>query len=371
MNAQTYRRRVAELLKTMNGADTAWIIRPENRRYLSGFQADDTQFAESSGSLLINKRASILVTDSRYTDEANAEAPTFEVRTISRDFAEDFPQFVRELKAKNLGFEEGYLTWGLYQEVSGALKGTSPAVGLVPLEGVVEGMRSVKDPSEIRALEISAEMISRILDQVISELAPDMTEKEVAWRIEDLARESGAEGLSFPSIVASGPHSAMPHATPSDRKLREHEPIVLDTGVRVNGYRSDITRTIFLGEPEARFREIYNIVRQAQLAAVSVIRPGMESTDVDAVARDVIKNAGYGEYFGHSLGHGVGLAAHEQPRLAPRRPVRLEEGMVVTVEPGIYLPGKGGVRLEEMLVIEEGGSRTLTQSDFFYDFGSA
>jgi Xaa-Pro aminopeptidase len=348
--------------------DTAWIIQPENRRYLSGFRAQDTQFTESSGSLLINENHLILAADSRYTSEAEREAIDFQVQTLKKGLLEDFPALIKRVGAEKLGFEEDYLTWGLHQQVCERLEALSPPVGIVPLNNVVEEMREVKDALELKALQSSADMVSEILDEVIATLNPGITEKEVAWRIEGLAREAGAEGLAFPSIVASGPNSSLPHAVPTDRKLRSKEPVVFDVGVRLDGYCSDITRTVFLGDPGPEIRQIYKTVRQAQLAALKEIMPGVASSHPDAVARQTISDAGYGEYFSHALGHGVGLATHERPRLGPLIPVKLKKEMVVTVEPGIYVPGKGGVRLEEMVVIEEDGPRILTKNNHFYDF---
>ena len=351
-------------------ADTAWIIQPENRRYLSGFKAGDCQLNESSGSLLIDQTRCLLVTDSRYTLEARQEAPEFEIHTVAQGVVESFSALLVDMGTADLGFEQDHLTWGLHNQLTKKLEALSPPVRLVPLNGVVEEMREVKEAQEIKTLENSAEVISAILDEVISGLKPGLTERQVAWQIEGLAREAGAESLAFPPIVASGPHSALPHAVPTDRKLRSKEPIIIDIGARLNGYCSDITRTVFLGGAEWDFMKIYRTVRKAQLAALKEIRPGVESTHPDGVARQIIREAGFGEYFGHGLGHGVGLAAHERPRLGPQRPERLKKGMVVTVEPGIYLPGKGGVRLEEMVVIEDDGFRLLTKNRSFYDFNS-
>ncbi len=363
-------KRVADLNRRLDGSsfDSAWIIQPENRRYLSGFRAEDSQFTESSGSLLISRASLILAVDSRYTTVAETEAVDFYVHTFPKSLVEDFPGLLDRIGTKHLGFEEDYLTWGLHHQVSEKLGSLSPPVDIMPLKGLVEEMRAVKDDHEITAIETSAEMISEILDEIISGLKPGMSEKEIEWKIENLAREAGADGLAFSSIVASGPNSALPHAVPTNRKLEKNEPVTLDVGVRLDGYCSDITRTVFLGEPDAYFKKIYKIVRQAQLAALKEIRPGVLSTHPDGVARQVISDAGFGKYFGHSLGHGVGLATHERPSLAPRKPVELKKGMIVTVEPGIYIPGKGGVRLEEMVVIEEAGARILTKSAFFYDF---
>jgi len=370
MDRTVFTKRVTDLRRRLSEmpADTAWIIQPENRRYLSGFRANDTQLTESSGSLLINKSRSVLVTDSRYTTEAESEAIDFEVKTLKQDQMEPLGNLLKEMGIKNLAFEEDYLVWGQHRQLSERLGAFSPPIELIPFNGVVEHMREVKDKTEVETMEASADLISAVLDEVIAGLKTEMTEKAVAWRIELLARESGAEGLAFPSIVASGPNSALPHAVPSGRRIKPNEPIIFDVGARVDGYCSDMTRTVFLGDPAPDFREIYAIVRQAQLEALKSIRPGIKSSHPDSIARQVIGDAGFGEYFIHSLGHGVGLATHERPRLGQQDPVTLKTGMVVTVEPGIYIPGKGGVRLEEMVVIEENGPRILTKNDHFYDF---
>ena len=348
--------------------DTAWITQPENRRYLSRFKATDTQLTESSGSLFINETDALLVTDSRYITEAEKEAVDFEVITHQKGLMEIVPSLLERLATSNLGFEEDFITWGLHKELSRKLKKSSSRVRLTPLKGMVDGMRQVKEKAEINAIEASADLMCQILAEVIESLEPGRTEKEVAWQIEGLAREGGAEDLAFPPIVASGPNGALPHAVPTERKLRAKEPIILDVGVKVDGYCCDMTRTIFLGTPGPKFRKIYRTVREAQLFALQKISPGTETTLPDSMAREVIGEAGFGEFFGHALGHGVGLATHEGPRLGPEKPVELKRGMVVTVEPGIYIPGKGGVRLEEMVVIEKKGPRILTKDRHFYDF---
>jgi Xaa-Pro aminopeptidase len=194
-----------------------------------------------------------------------------------------------------------------------------------------------------------------------------MREKDVAWRIEKGIREGGGESVSFPPIVASGPNAALPHAVPGERTILEGEGVILDLGSRVDQYCSDMTRTWIAGKPESRFADMYRIVREAQLAAQDVIRPGEESVAVDAVARGIIEKAGYGERFGHGLGHGVGLAVHEKPGLRKRQPTVLQAGMVVTVEPGIYIPGYGGVRLENMVCVTERGCEVLNRLGLFYD----
>ncbi|PKN26074.1 MAG: peptidase M24 [Deltaproteobacteria bacterium HGW-Deltaproteobacteria-21] len=360
-------RALREKLKNLK-QDTIWVLQPENRRYLSGFKAQDLLFTESSGSLLITEKSALLLTDSRYTLEAEREAVDFEVVTLRKGLIESLPGLLSDLGTRHLGFEEGYVTWEAHKRILLGMRKLATRPKLTPLKGLIEDMREIKDPEEIRFLEASGDLMSKILAGVIPRIKPGRVEKEIAWEIEDRARQGGAEGLAFPSIVASGPNSALPHATPTTRKIREGEPITLDVGVRVEGYCCDMTRTIFLGKPKPEFAKMYRIVRAAQLAAMEKVLPGAESTAVDGTAREMIRDEGYGEYFGHSLGHGVGLEPHERPRLGPRNPVELKEGMVVTVEPGIYLPGKGGVRLEHMVLITKKGPRILTRDDHFYDF---
>jgi Xaa-Pro aminopeptidase len=349
--------------------DTLWVLQPENRRYLSGFKATDGQLTESSGSLLVTRDSLVLVTDSRYTTEAQKEAPDFDVITLKRGFAESFPEVVSKLGTKVLGFDENHLTWGVHRELAKKFGKLSRPVRLTPVKGLVEGMREIKDENEIRSMTAAADLMSEILTVVIKRLRKGKTEKEIAWEIEGLAREGGADGLAFPSIVASGPNSALPHAVPTDRKIRAKEPITFDVGVKIDGYSCDMTRTLFLEGATPKFKKIYKTVRAAQLAALEQIRPGVKSTVPDSTARQLIRDAGFGDYFGHSLGHGVGLATHEGPRLGPEKPIELKEGMVVTDEPGIYIPRLGGVRLEEMVLVEKGGARVLTKDDHFYDFG--
>jgi len=370
MRRTAFRERVRALRENLADMvpDTVWITQPANRRYLSRFKATDTQLTESSGSLFINETDALLVTDSRYTTEAKKEAADFEVITHQKGLVESLPGILERLGTKTLGFEEDSVTWGLHKELSKKLTKLSPRVRLTPLKGLVGGMREVKERAEIKAIEASADLMCQILAEVIGSLEPGRTEKEVAWQIEGLAREGGAEDLAFPPIVASGPNGALPHAVPTERKLRAKEPIILDVGVKVDGYCCDMTRTIFLGTPGAKFRKIYRTVREAQLCALREVSPGTETTLPDSTARQVIGDAGFGEYFGHALGHGVGLATHEGPRLGPQKPVELKRGMVVTVEPGIYIPGKGGVRLEEMVAVEKNGPRILTNDGHFYDF---
>jgi Xaa-Pro aminopeptidase len=370
MKKASFRKRVKKLREKLEAGplDTLWTMQPENRRYLSGFKAEDGQPNESSGSLLITKAASVLVTDSRYTTEAENEAVDFEIVTLRKGLVGGLPEILARLGTKKMGFDENHVTWGLYQELTKKLKKMSSPISFFPQKGMVEGLREVKDKDELRAMQASSDLMSDILAEIFKKLEPGLTEKQLAWQIERLAREGGADGLAFPSIVASGPNSSLPHAVPTDRKVRTREPITFDVGVKVDGYHCDMTRTIFIDGPTPKFRKIYKTVREAQLAALKQVRPGVRSTLPDSTARQIIGDAGFGDYFSHSLGHGVGLATHEAPRLGPENPVDLEEGMVVTVEPGIYIPRLGGVRLEQMVVVEKNSARILTRDDHFYDF---
>ncbi len=370
MKDSPFKKRVKALKKDFEdkNIDMLWIVQPENRRYLSGFMAFDTQLNESSGSLLITRNKALLITDSRYTVVAEREAPDFSVITQKGVFQDEFIKQVERAGGKTLGFEGDHVTFNLYNDLLKRFKKLHAPVKMKNISGMIEKMREIKDETEILLMERASNMMSKVLDRIIDSVSPGQTEKEIARKIEELAIEAGAEGMAFESIVASGPNAALPHAVPTDRKIKKRDHITFDVGLKVGGYCCDMTRTVFIGRPEKKIREIYKVVREAQLAALEYVKPGEISTRPDSIARDIITSAGYGRCFGHSLGHGVGLATHEAPRLSPRNPVTLIEGMVVTVEPGIYLPGTGGVRLEEMVVVEKDGPRILTKNSRYYDF---
>jgi Xaa-Pro aminopeptidase len=235
------------------------------------------------------------------------------------------------------------------------------------VEELVEHQRLCKDLGEIAAIKKSLAVTEKALSLVWQNLSTGKTERDVAWEIERSIREEGAEAVSFPPIVASGPNASLPHAVPTNRRIGAGEPVILDLGSKLNHYCSDMTRTWIAGTPNEKLREIYRIVRDAQLAAQDFIRAGKDTIEVDAAARNLISKAGYGENFGHGLGHGVGLAVHEKPGLRKKKSMILEEDMVVTIEPGIYLPGFGGVRLENMVRITTNGCELLNQQTLFYD----
>ena len=266
------------------GVDTVWIIQPENRRYLSGFKAADGQLDESSGCLFITLDQALLLTDSRYTIQAQQEVVGFEVITHKKGLIDILPEIFDRLNTRKLGFEGGCLIWDLYQKVKKKASQYSPSVELIALSNLVEEIREIKGPEEVDMLSRSAQIMGDVLAQVIDELTPGQVEKDIAWKIETLIREQGADGAAFPPIVASGPNGALPHAVPTERIIGEGEPIILDVGAKVDGYCSDMTRTVFLGNPPSDFKEIYKVVRKAQVLALESVRPGMKSDEAEARA---------------------------------------------------------------------------------------
>lgn len=343
---QRIRARLAE-----EGLDWLLVSSPENRRYLSGFTG-------SAGYLLISQEEALLATDFRYYQQVQEQAPAYTLARMQGGTVEALASILQQHVAEGarLGFEAEHLTVALYENLRGAVG----AAQWVPTQGLVEHLRAVKEPEEVQAIRRAVALADEVLEAVLPTLRPGMTEKEVAWRLESAMRERGAEKVSFDLIVASGPNGAKPHAVTSDRPLGKGEPIVIDMGCVVDGYCSDLTRTVVLGEPDGRFRDLYDLVLRAQRVAEEGIRPGMSGREADALAREVIDAAGYKEEFGHSLGHGVGLEVHELPRLSALSEEPLREGMVFTVEPGVYIPGWGGIRIEDMAVLRADGVEVLT-----------
>ncbi len=334
-----------------NDLDALLVSQPDNRRYLSGFSG-------SSGWLLVSRSATLLATDFRYFEQVELECPGIDLVKIARGLAPALPAMLVQASATRVGFEADHATFGDVQ----AWIAATPEHEWSATQGLVMSLRAVKDGAELAALRTAARLADDALAAVLPLLRPGMLELEGAWLIESYLRQHGAEGLAFETIVAGGSNGARPHARASNAPLPAGEPIVIDMGARLGGYCSDITRTVCLGQPRdpACFWEIYNLVLRAQGAARSVARAGMTGRQVDTAARDIIAAAGYGANFGHSLGHGVGLALHEEPLLSQHYEGLLAPGNVVTVEPGVYLPGWGGVRIEDMIVLTDEGAEMLT-----------
>jgi Xaa-Pro aminopeptidase len=349
--------RIEKLLAGLGekGLDGILISQPENRRYLSGFDG-------SAGFLIITPDKNILATDSRYTVQARSQAPEYEIFPVTSDIGGWFPGLAAGLNIKKLGFEGEYLTFSLYRRLCDILGKGKTVLKLVPAEDVVEPLRAVKEPGEIELIARAAEITDDAMNHIREELHPGMTEREAAWEIEKFMREKGSQPLPFDIIVAAGPNAALPHAQPSARAIQKGEPIVIDIGARVGGYASDLSRTFCLGDPDDTYKKVYDTVLGAQLGAMAVIKPGMTGGEADRLARIIIEEGGYGEAFGHGLGHGVGLAVHEKPRLGPNSPEELSDGMVFTIEPGIYIQGWGGVRIEDLVIMEAGKIREISKA---------
>jgi Xaa-Pro aminopeptidase len=347
---QRLRQRLAE-----KEIDAILVSQPENRYYLSGFNG-------SFGFLLISAQKAVLATDFRYLEQAGAQAPDYEISRVTNNIADWFPGLVSNLSMRRLGFEAGDITITLHYQLKDALNKKKIPVKLVAVNGLVESLRAVKEPEEIKLIKRAVAISDAAYDYIEGIIQAGMTEKYVAWEIEKRLRENGSQAIPFEIIVASGPNSALPHARPSERVINSGEPIVIDMGARFDGYTSDLSRTIYLGTPDDVFKKIYNTVLDAQLTAMSIIKEGMTGQQADGSARGVIEQAGYGEAFGHALGHGIGLAPHELPRLGPGAKEPLTSGMVFTVEPGIYLPGWGGVRIEDTVMMAEGKIKLISKA---------
>lgn len=330
--------------------DALLVQKPENLRYVTGFTG-------SAGLALLTAPDAWLAVDFRYEEQAESEASAWTIVRGGRDPLGALAATLRDRAPRRVGFESEFVPFAQVERLREKL---APAE-LVPVAGV-DRIRWVKDSHEIGAISRAAEIADAGYRRICERLRPGLSEREAALDMEIAMRRLGAERLAFDMVVASGPRSALPHGRATDRALGAGELVTLDFGAVFDGYCSDCTRTVVLGKPDERQRHIHGVVLEALETSRAMIRPGVVCRDVDARARAVIAAAGFGEAFGHSLGHGVGLDVHEGPRLSPQDDTVLEPGMVVTVEPGIYLPGWGGVRIEDLVVVTADGCRILTQA---------
>ncbi len=325
----------------------------ENRRYLSGFTG-------SAGVLIISRERRAIATDSRYYEQVKQQSPSWELIEADYDFDDKLPQYLERfgLSHRCVGYEGQHISVYRLHRWQAAV---DDLAALVPTRDVVETLRQVKDPGELDTIKQAISIADAALEHIYGWLQPGLTERQVAWELERFMREHGADAVSFEIIAASGHNAALPHARPGERRIQAGEPIIMDLGCRVDGYCSDVTRTVCLGEPDDdQYSSLWQLVKRAQETAEAGLRAGMASNVGDALARDVINEAGFGQYFGHSLGHGVGLEIHERPRLSYASQESISAGSVVTVEPGIYLPGWGGIRIEDMVLVNEKGAEVLT-----------
>jgi Xaa-Pro aminopeptidase len=344
------RKRLRNLIRAAK-ADALLVTNFKNVTYLTGFTGDDSY-------LLVTGGGETLITDRRYTIQLEEECPKLplEIRPPGDTMLPAVAAVIKRAKFKWLGIEGKSATVSFQRSLTKEL----PKHDLAVTEGLVEQLRAVKDKDEIEATRLACQQARRAFDVVRAMLTPEMTELDVAAELEYRARRLGARGLSFPPIIAVGPRAALPHAQPTRRKMREDEFVLIDWGVNSGLYLSDLTRVLVTGKISAKLRKIYGIVLTAQLAAIDAIRPGITCEEVDDVARSIITKAGYGNNFGHGLGHGTGLDIHESPRFAKGQTTKLQPGMIVTVEPGIYLPDWGGVRIEDDILVTRAGHEVLT-----------
>ncbi len=322
--------------------DAILISQPENRRYLSGFTG-------SAGWLLITSDRQVLVTDFRYYEQAAVEAATFELAKITSRFPKVLPELMADFDINRLGFESQHVCVDDLHTWSEAVAD----VEWVPVKDVVERLRAVKDEGEIEALRRSAAVTDAAFCHLLDVIEPGMTERQAAWEIESHMRTHGATKVAFDLVVAAGPNGARPHARPRDHAIEPGEPIVIDIGCTLDGYCSDMTRTFCLGKPSPEYLSVWETVLEAQEAAETGIHAGMSAVEADALARAPISEAGHADHFGHGLGHGVGLAVHEAPWASRFSEDMLEAGMSLTIEPGIYLPGNFGVRIEDLVIVRQ------------------
>jgi Xaa-Pro aminopeptidase len=339
--------------------DALIVSGPRNQLYLAGFAGHE----DFDSILLVSKDDARVATDSRYWEVAENQAHGFSLVKIKRgeyDYTDALRDFAKEHDAHTIGFEANHVPYARYRDWQRAAR--KGGAKLVPMDDLVNRLRAVKDEGELDKIRRAVRLTDEAFEHFRTHARPGMTEKQGAWLIELFMREHGGDGLAFNSIVASGPNAALPHAEPTDRTFEEGEPITVDIGARIDHYNADLTRTICLGAPSAKFQEVYQIVLKAQQAVEKKTRAGLRGKRVDGFARRVIEKAGYGENFGHGLGHGVGLAVHELPRAGKISKDVLEPNMTLTVEPGIYLPGWGGVRLEDLVLITPDGVEILSQA---------
>jgi Xaa-Pro aminopeptidase len=323
-----------------------------NMKYISGFSG-------ATGYVYFSRKKKIIFTDSRYTIQAEQESPDYQVKEIYSDYPEAIGELIKEESIGQLGFEAKDLLHSDYLELKEKLK----VDHLTPVLDEITNLRSIKTSEELELIKHAEGIGDIAFEQILNIIKPGMTELEIAAHLEFIMKTNGAEGLSFDTIVASGINSSMPHAVPTNKKIEQGDFITMDFGCRYQGYCSDMTRTIVVGKANAEQKKIYNTVLNAQNAALDFIKAGYQGKEIDQIARNYIHNAGYEGCFGHGLGHGVGLFIHEGPRLSPKEDGLILANMVETVEPGIYIKGFGGVRIEDVVAITEDGCINYTKSE--------
>ena len=339
-----------ELMEEKN-IDSLLITTDVNRFYLSSFTG-------SSGLLLFTPAENYFITDFRYTEQAKNQTEGYEILEFNRNVPEKINDILIEDNAQKLGFEAKSLSYNKYNEYNNKFE----SVELISTKDLIKELRKIKEDKEIEKIKKAIEITDNAFNHILDFIEEGKTEREVALELEYFMKQAGAEKNAFDFIVASGKRSSMPHGVASNKKIKKGDFITMDFGTFYEGYCSDMTRTVVLGEASEKQKEIYNIVLKAQKAVIENIQPGMSGKEVDAIARDIIEDEGYGDNFGHGLGHGIGVEVHEGPRASYTSDEIIKEGMVVTDEPGIYIPDWGGVRIEDDLLITKDGCEVLNNS---------
>ncbi len=351
--------RIHKLRATLSeaGVPAALFQNPVDVGYLTGFTG-------STASLVVTPERAVFITDGRYQDQAVRECAALEtaITRTSDGYGGKIREVVRQLGISELGVEGDFLSVNGFAALQKTLSEEGEPITLKPLPNFALGLRRIKDADELSRIRAACAMVDRAFDYFLTLLQPGKPERQVAAELEFWAKMQGAEKEAFDTIVASGVRSALPHGRASEKPLATGEFITLDFGVKLNGYNSDLTRTVFLGEPTPRHREVYQAVLDSQLAAIAAIKSGVTGKSVDSAARDLLTARGLGDAFKHGLGHGLGLLVHDHPALSPREEIILHAGMVLTVEPGVYLEGWGGVRIEDDILVTDSGCKLLTHA---------
>jgi Xaa-Pro aminopeptidase len=337
--------------------DSYLIAKQPNIRYLTGFTGDHGYIVVTADSISFFT-SQLYEEQARSIENGTVENGFITFVTVKESFISSFSDFDKSFWGAKIGFEAEFLTVSVFRKLTEKL----PFAELIPAPGIIEELRETKDPSELLSISESQKITDLVFNDVLTLIKPGIDERELANEIDYQFRKNGGEGSAFETIVASGPNTSKPHAIPSDRKIETGDLILFDMGTVLNGYASDMTRTVVLGNADTEQKKVYNLVLDAQCAAINIIASGMKCSEIFQSAMDVFKKAGYSDKFIHSLGHGVGLEVHETPRLSYNVQSPLKKDIVVTVEPGLYIPGWGGIRIEDMVSVTDGGCLNLTNS---------